>query len=501
MRPVKRRNHGQPVGACSDGAAAYRDARDPLPHHVREREAAPSPALTERHLQAVWFDPHYRPHRLLSTDGESVTVRAPGRWNLEAGPDFLDALLVVGSDRRQLRGDIEIHLRPEDWIHHHHARDPLYQGVVAHVTYWPGLLPSTALPGGAIQLSLKEALDAAPGFFFDDIDVAAYPFTAPWPRSDDRPPPLATLAPSIQERLIAAAGEERIRLKAKAFADLIARSTPAQALYEGLLAALGYQHNRAPCKQLARVVPLEHLMADAAGDPVRAYALLLGVAGLLPPTTENEWDKDTRQWVRLLWDHWWKFQSRWQRHALQARDWRRSGMRPQNHPARRLAAAAALFHGPPQPALHDRLLALNPAQPAPWIHAALNLLHLDHHLPYWNSHLTFGGKPTAAPIALLGATRRAAILNNVFVPFLAASGRDIRPLLPLLPPEESHHLLRHTACALIGIDHNPALYADGLRQQGMLQLFHDFCLPNRIHDLTRVATRLAMRTPETTGSR
>jgi hypothetical protein len=51
------------------------------------------------------------------------------------------------------------------------------------------------------------------------------------------------------------------------------------------------------------------------------------------------------------------------------------------------------------------------------------------------------------------------------------------------------------------IDHNPALYADGLRQQGMLQLFHDFCLPNRIHDLTRVATRLAMRTPETTGSR
>lgn len=491
MRPVKRRNHRPAVDACSDGAAAYRDARDPRPHRVREQEAAHPPAITERHLQAVWFDPHYRPRRLVTTDGESIAIRDPGRWNLEAGPDFLDALLVVGSDRRQLRGDVEIHLRPDDWTHHHHARDPLYQGVVAHVTYWPGRLPSNALPGGAVQLSLKDALDAAPGFFFDDIDVAAYPFTAPWPRSDDRPPPLATLDPAIQDRLIAAAGEERMRLKARTVADLIARSGAAQALYESVLAALGYQHNRAPCKQLARLVPVDHLASEAGGDPTRAYALLLGVAGLLPPTTDTEWDQETCQWVRALWDHWWKLQSRWQRHALQPRDWRRSGMRPQNHPARRLAAAAALFHGPPQTPLHERLLALHPDHPDLWIQGALGFLQVDHHVPYWNTHLSFGGKPTAAPIALLGATRRAAIVNNVLVPFLAASGRDARPLLPLLPAEDAHHLLRHTACAVFGPDYNPACYADGLRQQGMLQLFHDFCLPNRLQDLARVASRLA----------
>ena len=52
-------------------------------------------------------------------------------------------------------------------------------------------------------------------------------------------------------------------------------------------------------------------------------------------------------------------------------------------------------------------------------------------------------------------------------------------LLPHLPAEEDNALIRRTAHALFGHDHNPALYRDGLKQQGLLQIFHDFCLNDR----------------------
>jgi hypothetical protein len=52
-------------------------------------------------------------------------------------------------------------------------------------------------------------------------------------------------------------------------------------------------------------------------------------------------------------------------------------------------------------------------------------------------------------------------------------------LLHHLPPEDDNRFIRHTAHSLFGHDHNPALYRTGLRQQGLLQLFHDFCLNSR----------------------
>jgi len=64
--------------------------------------------ISERHVQAIWYDGALRPMDLRTTDGATVRVVAPGRWNLEAGPDFRDAVLEVGPDRRRIRGDVEM---------------------------------------------------------------------------------------------------------------------------------------------------------------------------------------------------------------------------------------------------------------------------------------------------------------------------------------------------------------------------------------------------------
>jgi hypothetical protein len=56
----------------------------------------------------------------------------------------------------------------------------------------------------------------------------------------------------------------------------------------------------------------------------------------------------------------------------------------------------------------------------------------------------------------------------------------MRPaFLRRLPPEENNQIVRQTAHNLLGPDHNPDLYRSGLRQQGLIQIFHDFCLTDR----------------------
>ena len=91
----------------------------------------------------------------------------------------------------------------------------------------------------------------------------------------------------------------------------------------------------------------------------------------------------------------------------------------------------------------------------------------------------------------MGSARIAAMLANVVIPFLAAQGTDVRPLLGHLPPEEDNSLVRQTAHALFGRDHNPSLYAGGLRRQGLLQIFHDFCLTRVGCRTCRLAEALA----------
>jgi hypothetical protein len=67
---------------------------------------------------------------------------------------------------------------------------------------------------------------------------------------------------------------------------------------------------------------------------------------------------------------------------------------------------------------------------------------------------------------------------NVALPFAAAAESSPHCAVNHLPPEDMSAPMRLTALHLFGRDHNPAaLYADnGLLQQGLLQVYTDFCL-------------------------
>ena len=61
----------------------------------RYRSVRQDESVTERHVQAIWYDGALRPASLHTTQGAPVEVLDPGEWNREAGPDFRHASLKV----------------------------------------------------------------------------------------------------------------------------------------------------------------------------------------------------------------------------------------------------------------------------------------------------------------------------------------------------------------------------------------------------------------------
>ena len=396
---------------------------------------------TERHLHALWFDDRLRPENLKTSRGEPVTVESPGRWNLEAGPDFSGAVLLIGREKRRIAGDAEIHIVSNDWKKHGHQSDPRYAEVRFHITWFPGKPDEKLFPPGTIHISLADVCAAD----LDSIDLTAYPYQEP---RASRHFPMSGKYMGAGPACLESAGEERLRQKTLRMAWLIQRRGEAQALYEETAAALGYKHNKAPFRKLAQQLPLERL-AQYGADWKTVYAVLLGISGLLPKQPGPNWPDASKKELRSLWDCWWREQHKWEEVApLEKTEWRLFGLRPLNHPVRRLAALA-------QYAVFGSFQTLEDC--------------------YWSNHAGWTGKEKKAE--LVGPDRAQAIFLNVVVPYRLAKGNPT--VLQNLPVEPMNSIIRETAYMLFGPDHSPKLYRTALARQGLIQIFNDFILAGR----------------------
>jgi len=432
---------------------------------------------TERHLQAVWFDPNWRPEKLVTNRGETVLVEYPGRWNLEAGPDFLGATLRVGPDERRLTGDVEVHIFPADWRHHGHRDDPRYKNVCLHVTYFDGVLADEELPSGALQLALQSTLKADPSFAFEHVDVTSYPYAG----RADLPPCRVVLAGwpmDMKMRLLEAAGHERLSRKTQKFASAIRERGVDQVLYEAFMVSLGYHQNKQPFYDLAVRVPVERLRVCSGGDRLRAYALLAGMSGLLPMEINPSWDEETRSFVRHIWDIWWKERE----HLpvpMSKSDWNLAGLRPLNHPLRRFMPVAHLFS-----VSSDGRALLNywyQGEAGKMVDRVQKSLDPEGSM-YWTHRSSLSGVKSVSRIALVGRDRLNAMALNVVIPMLAACGCEAEKAGQLayeLNAEPLNAIMKQSVHYLFGPDCPSSLFDSANRRQGLLQIFHDYCIHDR----------------------
>jgi hypothetical protein len=436
----------------------------------------------EKLLQAIWQHQRLQRDQLKTAAGRLVRVFHPGFASAEGGPDFRGAVLKIG-DEPAVSGDVEIDLQVGGWHAHGHDRNPNFKSVILHVV-WDEAKQN---PSGTTVLSLKPVLDAP----LAELSLALENESGlPEKLRGKCSAPLRELDAVQLENLLHAAAEVRFQNKAAA---MLARARNAgweQALWENLFRALGYKHNLWPMQNLAETKPRWAHGADSAFE---LQARLLGVSGLLPDELTRA-QKSSDTFLRHAWDIWWRERDTFADCVLPRATWRFYGLRPANHPQRRLALAAHwLAAGKLAEKLEGWLVKgiSEPFTPAlsPRRGEGEKLLQSLHAIfqverdDFWSWHWTFKSARLAKPQPLLGEARVTDLAVNVVLPWLwvrAREGGNAKIQQEILrryfawPVAEDNSVLKLARQRLLGTDHARGLKG-AAAQQGLMQIVLDFC--------------------------
>jgi Protein of unknown function (DUF2851) len=438
----------------------------------------------ERLVQAIWQHQRLRRGELKTVSGESVRVFHPGFANLEGGPDFRGAVMQIGAEAPR-SGDVEVDLRAGGWRAHGHDRNPNFQNVLLHVIWdevsdsrTPGTPPGrrTAEPHPAI-LSLKNVLDAPLAELSLSLENESLRSLSESFRGKCCAP-LRGLGESELSRLLEQAARVRLETKAAQFRARAKNAGWEQALWENLFRALGYKHNVWPMQHLAeqrtRLLSGIESAADNGNALLVLQSRLLGMSGLLPDELTRA-QKSTDNYLRRVWDIWWRERDGSSDVILPRAAWRFHGLRPANHPSRRLALASHWLAANDFISKIEKWIADDGA-------ALIKTLQVERD-EFWSWHWTFKSARLKKPQPLLGGGRVTDLAVNVVLPWLwirAVEGgnnkiqTEVERRLYSWPPAEDNSTLKLARQRLLGTS-NAKLLKTAAAQQGLIQIVRDFC--------------------------
>lgn len=434
-------------------------------------QSEPSPE-SELEMQARWFAGEFG-RKFTSTDGRDVEIIQFGHWNHSAGPDFTE--VAVRIDGRKVTGAIEVDLAAGNWESHGHASNPAFENVVLHVFLASSQTGERFFSRTAEHREVTQvALD-----WMGLDDWGPRPWNhLPEARLGRCASPLRDMAPEKLDSLITAAAQYRLREKTRRLAAVAGIHGADEALYQALAEALGYRHNKLPMRVLAQRLPVRSLSRITA--PGRE-ARLFGVAGYidLDHFAESE-DPQTRRYLKELWDKWWKDRDQFEPGEERRLHWHLAGIRPLNHPQRRLGALVSIVNS--WPGL--RKLIQNPGRDPGSSIEKLKAWFAALEHPFWNHHYTLRSKPADKAMALVGRDRMQDILGNVLFPWLMLDHPEYWDQYTQLPGSQVNEKLRRAILRLFGSGPKesiePVHGADRARsfhgQQALLQVYADFCL-------------------------
>jgi hypothetical protein len=438
--------------------------------------------ITSSEKQAALIWQQMAGKELLSTEDIPFRVIYPGKTNGDNGPDFRDAVIVNHS--HFTKGDIEVHVKSSDWYSHEHHADAEYNSVILHVVMWHDCNRLTSLQNGGLVpvLSLAKALRHQPYLL---------PYRLPCFQILDH------MDCQSLNKVLNTAGEQRFKQKAMRFQGQIpcvalgalrAGEETGQALFRGMMRALGYARNTKPFEALADRMPLNFIESQQ-GLSLK-QALLLGTAGLLPsqrmankpikrPVLGLTMETEVQE-LEQIWRS-----ARQKIRSMRESDWSLSHIYPNNSPVRRIVAQAYLLERYCEERLLPGILQLVKQAPLSKGH-----LMLENGLTvtgdgYWRNHFDFHVRSRTTMSALLGTSKAGEIVVNVVLPFvfwwakvinerkLAKKAMGLYVNYPKLAENETTRHMTKQLC-LEGLSNLTAC-----QQQGLIHIFRNYCREGR----------------------
>lgn len=443
--------------------------------------------ISEKRLHAFWQKSRYFTRLLLTSSKHQIEIIHRGKYNRDAGPDFIGA--VVKIDNKLYRGDVEIHVNARDWFAHGHHTDPAYNQVILHV----------ALELGAKQNELtcengREILQ----LFVPADELALAKSSAPIQNESLALAfcPLAKRKWAKRTRTVYAAGRMRLNEKTARMRELIDTISWDQLLYRGLCEALGYSKNQKPFLQLAELVPIDLIFNELHHRRIESprvviSALLFGAAGLLKPAEAGECDAEIRAYLaprHILWQH---LQHTLQIQPMPEAAWQFFRLRPQNFPTRRIAALVELIQKFYGNGMLEMLVGLFSAGSAKAGETIKALRHVFTVAPsgFWLHYYDFRSRLTPHTFqqtgALLGDKTADAMIVNVVLPIIqlfaketasASLSNSVAEVYSAFPKLQSNQITRKMQQQLFAGAAEVYTVPGGSEfQQGLIHLHKNYC--------------------------
>jgi len=231
--------------------------------------------LDEELFQHIWQFRLFTQSGLTTQEGESLQIDHPGQLNRNAGPDFNNARIRIGTTL--WIGNVELHLKTSEWFRHGHHHNLQYRNVILHVVFEHDMkdvrtngIPILELQYGIPKLLLQryEGLRHSAAF-------------VPCAGSVAEAPPL--IWTSWKDRLQV----ERMEQKADVLKNWLmqTRNDWEEVFYQAIARGLGGPVNGENFLRLARSLPFK-LLRRHQHNLLQLEALLFGQAGMLEEEEE-----------------------------------------------------------------------------------------------------------------------------------------------------------------------------------------------------------------------
>jgi hypothetical protein len=412
--------------------------------------------VTESFLHYIWQFHYFKKGGLQTSDGELLEIFHSGIRNSNAGPDFEEARIKIGT--LEWRGSVEIHIKASGWNDHHHNIDKAYEMVVLHVV-WENDSQITRDDGTIIPtLELKDRVDASLWDRYKKLytSVESLPCATSW----DKVPDITKL--SMTDK----AAVQRLEVKAEIVKDFLTANQNdwQETCYQLLCKSFGFKVNAEPMLQLAQSLPFKFILKHL-DRPIQVEALLFGQAGFLERPLNDDYIIILNREYDLL----------RRKYSLDGKQmnlvqWRFLRLRPANFPTVRIAQLVSLLTTKKN--LFSEILACETYQ------ELVNLFNIEQS-EYWLRHYRFG-KESKTQVPAFGSASVQNVLINTIAPMVMAYGQMhdaqeyINRTIDILQhiPGEKNKITR--IWNDLGFKVKSAF-----ESQGLIELHNSYCLKHR----------------------
>ncbi|KQS31041.1 DUF2851 family protein [Dyadobacter sp. Leaf189] len=417
--------------------------------------------MNEEILSFVWRFQYFDSANLLTDENLSISVIRTGYKNTNAGPDFLEAGVVLGGVHWY--GSIEVHVRSSDWFMHAHEINPAYESVILHVV-WENDKPvlrqdGTLVPTLSLKGLIKDTVLQRYSLLQDQHE--GIPCHALFNQIHEIHK-FAMLDRVLLERLSRKAGEVAALLE-------VNKNDWDQTAYQWLGKHFGFKLNDPAFLRLMQIVPWK-ILRKHRDRPLQIEAILFGTAGLIPERSEDVYVRMLQQEFRFLGS---KYKLAEQQ--MNAHEWKYARLRPAGFPTIRISQLAQLLSA--ESTLFSQIISLESF-------ADLQQLFHLRQSDYWTQHYVFD-KKAAAPVPAMGKDAGALLIINGIIPVLVAYSKH-RNQPELLDkaiywlsqlPSENNRITREWAT--LGMQVKTS--ADS---QALIEWYNNYCMPKKCLECT-----------------